>query len=64
MTARPDRRRVSVAEVAALTTRLRALAAAGADVDDGERERFLADKRDLLARIAEQQEIPLGRDFE
>jgi hypothetical protein len=43
----------SVAEVAALTARLRALTAAGRDADPAERAAFLADKDALLARIAE-----------
>lgn len=42
----------SVAEIAALTARLRRLSDAGARADDAEREVFLADKRDLLDRIA------------
>jgi hypothetical protein len=42
----------SIAEIAALTARLRALTKAGADVDPDERARFLADKDALLDRIA------------
>lgn len=42
----------SIAEIAALTARLRALSAAGAAADPAERERFLAGKHALLARIA------------
>ena len=42
----------SVAEIAALTARLRALSNAGPDADPQERARFLADKDALLARIA------------
>lgn len=61
---RPGSDRVSVAEVAALTARLRALSAAGADVDEGERDQFLADKRALLARITSGHEPSPGRDSE
>jgi hypothetical protein len=41
----------SVAEIAALTRRLRALSAAGRTADPDERAAFLADKAALLARI-------------
>lgn len=51
--------RVSPAEIAALTARLRALSS-GAEVDEGERERFLADKDQLIARIEAEQ---AGRPF-
>ena len=61
---RSDRRGVSIAEVAALTARLRGLTAPGSDADDGERERFLIDKRELLARIADHQERATGRRSE
>lgn len=51
--------RVSPAEIAALTARLRALSS-GTEVDEGEHERFLADKDQLIARIeAEQAGRPL-----
>ncbi|MDN5916084.1 MAG: hypothetical protein L0I76_13440 [Pseudonocardia sp.] len=49
-----DRRPVSAGEVAALTRRLRALSEAGRDADSAERAEFLADKRDLLDRITDQ----------
>lgn len=42
----------TVAEVAALTARLRRFTAAGAGADQAEREAFLADKHALLDRIA------------
>jgi hypothetical protein len=42
----------SVAEIAALTARLRALSNAGAAADPTERARFLADKDRLLDRIS------------
>ena len=48
----------SVAEIAALTARLRALSNAGPDADPQERARFLADKDALLARIAAQEPHP------
>src|SRR5436190_573820 len=48
----------SVAEIAALTARLRALSNAGPDADPQERARFLADKDALLARIAAQESAP------
>lgn len=51
--------RVSPAEIAALTARLRALSS-GAEVDEGEREQFLADKDQLIARIEAEQ---AGRPF-
>jgi hypothetical protein len=41
----------SLAEIAALTARLRALSAAGATADELERAAFLADKQELLDRI-------------
>ncbi|MGH3611296.1 MAG: hypothetical protein ACRDRK_01470, partial [Pseudonocardia sp.] len=41
----------SVREIAALTARLREITAQGRDVDPAERERFLADKDALIARI-------------
>ncbi len=44
--------RPSVAEIAALTARLRALSNAGAAADPAERARFLADKDALLDRIS------------
>lgn len=49
----PDPRRVSAAEVAALTRRLRALSDAGRDAGARERAEFLADKRALLDRITD-----------
>jgi hypothetical protein len=48
----------SVAEIAALTARLRALSNAGPDADPQERARFLAEKDALLARIAAQEPRP------
>ncbi|MBW0101476.1 hypothetical protein [Pseudonocardia sp. KRD291] len=57
--------RVGPAEIAALTARLRALSS-GAEVDEGERERFLADKDQLIARIQAEQAgrpvRPVGRN--
>jgi len=41
----------SIADIAALTARLRALARAGANADPAERDRFLTDKRELIDRI-------------
>ena len=41
----------SIAEIAALTARLRTLSQAGRDADPVEVDRFLADKRELLDRI-------------
>ncbi|OLS99362.1 hypothetical protein BJF90_39315 [Pseudonocardia sp. CNS-004] len=41
----------TVREIAAFAARLRAVAAAGPDVDPAERAAFLADKAALLARI-------------
>lgn len=41
----------SIAEIAALTARLRTLSQAGRDADAIEVDRFLADKRELLDRI-------------
>ena len=46
----------SVREIAALTARLRQLTAAGRTPDPVEDERFLADKRELLDRIAASRE--------
>lgn len=43
----------TVQEIAELTARLRRLAQAGPAVDPAEREAFLTDKRELLARIEE-----------
>lgn len=43
----------SIAEVAALTRRLRELSTAGRDVDPAERAAFLADKDALIARITD-----------
>src|SRR5690349_17671032 len=48
----------SIAEIAALTARLRALSNAGPGADPQERARFLADKDALLARIAAQEPDP------
>ncbi|WP_300008104.1 hypothetical protein [Pseudonocardia sp.] len=50
---RPDGARPSVAEIAALTRRLRELSTPGRAVDPGERAAFLADKDDLIARITD-----------
>lgn len=50
---RPDGARPSVAEIAALTRRLRELSAPGRAVDPGERAAFLADKDALIARITD-----------
>lgn len=50
---RPDGARPSVAEIAALTRRLRELSTPGRAVDPGERAVFLADKDDLIARITD-----------
>lgn len=49
-----DPERVSAAEIAALAARLRSLSQAGRAADDAERERFIADKERLLARIEAQ----------
>lgn len=49
----PDGGRPSVAEVAALTRRLRELSTPGRAVDPEERAAFLADKDALLARITD-----------
>lgn len=58
---RPDRRgSPSVAEIAALTARLRRLSDAGTRADDGDREAFLADKNALLDRIAAAEQPPAG----
>lgn len=60
----PNRRRPgpSVAEVAALTRRLRELSAQGRDADPVERAEFLADKDAVLARIADTHSDP-AREF-
>jgi hypothetical protein len=50
MTAGADRG-PTVAEIAALTARLRTLSQAGRDADPAEVDRFLADKHELLDRI-------------
>jgi hypothetical protein len=50
---RPDGARPSVAEIAALTRRLRELSTPGRAVDAGERAAFLADKDALIARITD-----------
>lgn len=50
---RPGDDRPSVAEIAALTRRLRELSAPGRTVDPTERATFLADKDALLARITD-----------
>lgn len=50
---RPGDDRPSVAEIAALTRRLRELSAPGRTVDPRERAAFLADKDALLARITD-----------
>lgn len=54
----PDRRRVSAAEIADLTRRLRVLSEAGRDADARERAEFLADKRALLDRITDHDQHP------
>lgn len=41
----------SIAEIAALTARLRTLSQAGRDADPAEVDRFVADKREILDRI-------------
>ena len=43
----------TVREISELTARLRDISARGRDVDPGERERFLADKDALIARITD-----------
>ena len=53
------RERVSPAEIAALTARLRALSVAGSDVDEAERELFLRDKEQLLTRIENDTAAPV-----
>lgn len=50
---RPDGARPSVAEIAALTRRLRELSTPDQAVDPGERAAFLADKDALIARITD-----------
>lgn len=49
----PSNNRPTIAEVAALTRRLRELSMQGRDTDPAERAAFLADKDALLARIAD-----------
>jgi hypothetical protein len=53
---RPNGARPSVAEIAALTRRLRELSTPGRAVDPRERAAFLADKDALIARIADTHE--------
>ena len=50
---RPDGAKPSVAEIAALTRRLRELSIPGRAVDPRERAAFLADKDALIARITD-----------
>lgn len=50
----------TVAEIAAITRRLRELSARGRDVDAGERAGFLADKQALLDRITDRNAVDVS----